>query len=228
MKSVLIIGLGRFGRHLAERFNELNNEVMIVDSDERLIEEMSVDFADAQAGDCTNERVINALGVRNFDICFVCIGSSFQSSLEITALLSEYGAKKIVAKASSERHARLLLRVGANEVVYPERDMAQKTAVRFSENNIIDYIPVTADCSIYETPVLERWVNRSVLDTNARNKYRINIVAVKSGNEIMPAITADYVFKKNDILYIIGKTDDVLKLLGNKQEAFYDVRRNKK
>lgn len=211
MKSILVIGLGRFGRHLASKLNALGNEVMIIDTDESLIDELSEEFADAQICDCTSERVMQSLGVRNFDICFVCIGENFQSSLEVTALLKENGAKKVVAKANSERQARLLLKIGADEIIYAEKDMAIKTAMKYNENNIIDFIPVTEDCSIYELPVPDSWIGKSVVETNARNKYRINIIAVQNGTKINPFVSAEYVFELNDTLFVIGKSADVEK-----------------
>ena len=124
MKSVLIVGIGRFGRHLAKKFVELGNEVMIVDNDEEKISELIPIVTTAQIGDCTNEEVLRSLGVRNFDICFVCIGNNFQSSLEVTSLLKELGAKHVISKANREIHAKFLLRNGADVVVYPEKDLA--------------------------------------------------------------------------------------------------------
>lgn len=130
MKNILIIGIGRLGRHLAEKLTELNNSVMIVDKDENIINELAPRFTNAMIGDCTKEGVLRSLGVNNFDICFVTISDNFQSSLEITSLLKELGAKYVVSKANRDLQAKFLLRNGADEVVYPERDIAEKLAIR--------------------------------------------------------------------------------------------------
>lgn len=139
MKSILIIGMGAFGRHLAIKLSELKNDVMIVDKDAAIIEDMSSMVTDAQIGDCTKEDVLKALGVSNFDICFVTIGDTFQSSLEITSLLKDLGAKYVISKASRDIQAKFLLRNGADEVVYPDKDMAEKLAIRCSSKNMLDF-----------------------------------------------------------------------------------------
>ena len=150
MKSILIIGLGRFGRHLCRKFMSLNNEVMIVDRDEAAVTALADEVTSAQIADCTDENALRALGVKNFDLCFVCIGSDFASSLLITSMLKDMGAARVVAKASQDIHAKLLLRNGADEVVYPERDSAERMATRLSAQNVFDYIELTDEYSIYE------------------------------------------------------------------------------
>ena len=140
MKSVLVIGMGRFGQHLADEMLARGNEVMIVDEDPHRVEALAHRFTDAQIGDCTNVEVLRSLGVSNFDVCFVAIGENFQSSLEISLLLKELGAKKVVSKANKEIQAKFLLRNGADEVVYPDRDIAVKTAIKYSANHVLDYV----------------------------------------------------------------------------------------
>ena len=132
MKSVLVIGMGRFGRHLAGRMLDLGNDVMIVDSNEKLIEELSIRFGDSQIGDCTNENVIKSLGVDQFDICFVTMGEDFQSSLVITSLLKKYNARFVIAKANQDIQADLLKKIGADEIVYPEKEIANKLNIERS------------------------------------------------------------------------------------------------
>ncbi len=215
MKSILIIGMGAFGRHLALKMIELKNDVIIVDKDESIVEEMSHTVTDSQIGDCTKEEVLKALGVSNFDICFVTIGDTFQASLEITALLKDLGAKLVISKASRDIQAKFLLRNGADQVVYPDKDMAEKLAIRSSLNNIIDYFEVSKEYSIFELPVLSDWVGNSIEAINVRNKYHINILIIKSGNNIMSAPKADYVFKKDETMLIFGKTEDIIKLTNN-------------
>lgn len=214
MKSVLVIGMGRFGRHLAHKMQDLGNAVMVVDKYGEQIEPYAQTFTDAQIGDCTKEAVVKALGVENFDICFVTIGEDFQSSLVITSHLKSAGAKHIVAKANQDIQADLLYKIGADEVVYPEREMAEKVAVRYNAKNIFDYIPLTAEYSIYELPILPQWVGRTIMELNIRRKYRINIVAVKSGSQLAPIPGPDYAFAEGDHIVVIGKSDDVFKLSG--------------
>ena len=212
MKSVLIIGMGAFGRHLALKMMELKNDVMIIDKDESIVEEMSSLVTDAQIGDCTKEEVLRAVGVRNFDVCFVTIGDDFQSSLEITSLLEDLGAKYVISKASRDIQAKFLLRNGADQVVYPDKDMAEKLALRCSLNNIFDYFEVTPDYLIFELPIMESWIGHSVEKINIRRKYHINILIIKNGDSIMTMPKADYIFKKGDMMIAFGRAEDVVKL----------------
>ena len=191
MKSVLVIGMGRFGRHLATKMQELGNDVMIVDRDADLVNEVAEIFTDSHIGDCTNEAVIRSLGVNKMDICFVSIGEDFQSSLVITSLLKRAGAKHVVAKANQEIQADLLTRIGADEVVYPEREIAEKLAVRYNANNIFDYIQLTSDYSIYEIPVPTAWVGKTIAEVDVRRKHRVNIIAIKCENTLQPTPGAD-------------------------------------
>ena len=150
MKNILIIGLGRFGKHLAEKFIELGDEVMVIDRDEEAVQEIMNTVTYAQVGDCMKEEVLRSLGVNNFDICFVCMGEDFQSSLEITDLLKTLGAKYVVSKAGRDIHAKFLLKNGADEVIYPEKDMALKTAVKFSSNHLVDYFEISKNVAVFE------------------------------------------------------------------------------
>lgn len=212
MKNILIVGMGRFGRHLAIKMNELGNDVMIVDKDESIINSLAPMFTNAFVGDCTNETALKSLGVNNFDICFVSIGDNFQSSLEATSLLKELGAKYVVSKASRDIQAKFLLRNGADEVVYPERDMAEKTAIKHNAKNIFDYLELSDDLGIFEIPVISNWIEKSIISIDIRNLYNLNIIAIRKcdGQTVLP--TADYVFHNNDHLVVIGKQQDVFKL----------------
>lgn len=215
MKSILIIGMGAFGRHLALKMTELKNDVMVVDKDAAIIDDLSSSVIDAQIGDCTKEDVLRALGVSNFDICFVTIGDTFQSSLEITSLLKDLGAKYVISKASRDIQAKFLLRNGADEVVYPDKDMAEKLAIRCSANNVLDYFSVTEEFSIFEMPIMQDWVGCSIEEINVRKKYHINILLIKNGTSLMTIPKADYTFKEDDQIIVIGKSDEVLKLADN-------------
>lgn len=211
MKSVLIIGMGAFGRHLALKMTELKNDVMIVDKDAAIIEDMSSQVTDAQIGDCTKEDVLRALGIGNFDVCFVTIGDTFQSSLEITSLLKDLGAKYVISKASRDIQAKFLLKNGADEVVYPDKDMAEKLAIRCSANNVLDYFSISNDYSIFEIPIMKSWAGRSIEEINVRKKHHINILLIKSDSNIMSLPKADYIFKEDDLVLVLGKSEDVLR-----------------
>ena len=212
MKSVLIIGMGRMGRHLAKRMHQLGNEVMIVDNNPAIIEALSDRFTDSSICDCTNESVIASLGVDNFDICFVTIGEDFQASLVVTSLLKKHGARRIVAKTNQDIQAELLRTIGADEIVYPEVDIAEKLAVRYNAKNIFDFVPLTDEYSIYELPILPAWVGNTLMELNIRRKYQINIIAVKNDTSFDANLGADYCFRHGDHIIVIGRSDDVFKL----------------
>ena len=151
------------------------------------------------------------------DICFVSIGEDFQSSLIITSLLKRAGAKCVIAKANQEIQADLLMQIGADEVVYPERDLAEKLAVRYNANNVLDFIQLTKDYSIYEIPIPHSWVGKTIVEVDVRRKFRVNIIAIKCENTLQPMPPADYVFRKDDHLVVIGKSADVEKLAGKRK-----------
>lgn len=213
MKSILIIGLGRFGTTMASKLHELGHEVMAVDTSEERINGALPYVDSAQIGDCTNEQYMASLGIRNFDLCVVGIGDNFQNSLEITALLKDLGAKFVLARANRDIHAKFLLRNGADQIVYPEKDMGIRCAVRYSSDNIFDYIELTPEHSIYEIPVPEIWVGKTVVEINVRSKYNLSILAIKYSNTIHPLPGANYEFKEGDILVIMGANKDIKRFL---------------
>ncbi len=213
VKSILLIGLGRFGRHMAETFSELKNEVLAVDIVEQRVNEVLPYVTNAQIGDSTDEQFIASLGVRNFDLCVVAIGDNFQSSLETTALLKDYNAKYVLARASRDVHAKFLLHNGADEIVYAEKEMAHRVALKHSMDHIFDYIELTDDYSICEISVPPSWVGKSIIQKGVRSKYHVSILATKHGEEIMPLPKTDYIFTGNETLIIMGHNNDVRKLI---------------
>lgn len=213
MKSILIIGIGRFGRHLSHKLIELGNEVMMVDIEEENLREFLPLATSVQIGDCTKEEVLRSLGVNNFDLCFVCIGTNFQSNLEITSFLKDLGAKYVISKASKDNHAKFLLRNGADEVIDPERDMAEKLAVRYSTDNLFNFIELTKDVSIYEINTAENWIGQSIKEVNFRVKYHVSILATKVGDKVQPLPSADHVFRLEEHLIVMGRHTDVEKIL---------------
>ena len=213
MKSILIIGMGRFGRHLCKNLAELGNEIMIVDEVEENLEEMLPLVVSAKIGDCTNENVLKSLGIANFDLCFICIGTNFQSSLEITSLVKELGGKYVISKANRDIHAKFLLRNGADEVIYPDRDIAEKLAVRHSANHVFDYIELTDEYSIYEIPPLPQWIGKSLKESGTRNRHNISILGTKRDGRAKLMPSPDYVIKGDEHLMAIGKKVDVDRIL---------------
>jgi len=212
MKSILVIGMGSVGTMLARRLTALKNEVMIVDRNEEIIEELAPEFADAQIGDCTNPLVLKSLGINNFDVCFVTIGKNFQSSLEITSLLKEMGAKTVVSKASSDIQVKFLLRNGADDVFYPEKEIAEKLAIRYNQENIFNFIELSQDFSIFEIPIMPEWTGKTIVDIDVRKKYNLNILAIKEDDRLIPVPGGQYVFKDTDHIIVLGKPEDVFKV----------------
>lgn len=213
MKSVLLIGLGRFGSTMAMKLHELGHEVMAIDTSEERINNVLPYVTNAQIGDCTNEQYMASLGIRNFDLCVVAIGDNFQNSLETTSLLKDLGAKFVLSRANRDIHAKFLLRNGADQVVYPEKDMAIRAAVRFSSDNIFDYIELTPEHSIYEIPVPHGWIGKTIVDINVRNKYSLSILAIKFNDTLHPLPGANYEFKNDDMLVIMGANRDIKRFL---------------
>ena len=212
-KSILIIGMGRFGRHMAAKLQELRHEVLAVDISEERINDVLNLVTSAQIGDATRGAFIASLGVRDFDVCVVAIGDNFQSSLEATALLKDYGAKKVIARANREVHAKFLLRNGADEVVYPEKQMAVRAAVRCGMDHVFDYIGLNDNYSIYETSVPEEWKGKSIAQLQVRQCYHINILAIKMGEELDPLPRADYQFSGQETLLLLGTNKDISRFL---------------
>ena len=210
MKSILIIGMGRFGHHLCKNLIEQNNEIMIVDKLESAVEDMMPLVTSALVADCTKEDVLSHIGVSDFDICFVCIGSDFQSNLEITCLLKELGAGYVVSMSKRVIHTKFLLRNGADEVIHPDKDIAERVAIKYSNDHIFDYIELRNDYSIFEISPLKEWIGHSLKDSDIRARYNISIIAVKDENsEMNVTLHADYVIKPNDHLMIISRKKDI-------------------
>ena len=213
MKSILVIGLGRFGRHMAKKFSEQNNDVMAIDINEERINNVLSVVTNALIGDATNEQFMETIGVRDFDLCVVAIGDNFQSSLETTALLKDLGAKFVLARASRDVHAKFLLRNGADDVIYTEKETAERLAVKYGSDNIFNYIELNDEYSIYEIAVPSSWLNKSILKVNVRSKYGISILATKQGNNIYPLPKPEHVFTDSDSLMILGKNEDVSRFI---------------
>lgn len=207
MKSILCIGAGRFGTHLIKRLNALGNEIMAVDKNETRIDEILSEVASAKIADCTNEVVLRSLDVASFDICYVCIGDNFQANLEITSLLKENGAKRVVSKCNKDIHEKFLLMCGADEVIYPDRDIAEKIAVAHSSDQVFDFIELANNYSIYEIIPPKDWVGKTIRQVDVRQQYKVNVIAVKNDDTIEMNPTPDYVFTHSEHVLVIGHRD---------------------
>ena len=212
MKSFLIIGVGRFGKHLAKKLIDFGNDVVAVDKDAEKLERLNNLLTDSFVGDCTNEGVLRALGINNYDVCFVCTAEDFQASLEITSMLKELGAKFVVSTAKRDRQADLLKKIGADDVIYAERQIAEKTGIRYNAKNIVDLIQITDEYAIYEIPAPSSWLNKTIIDIDVRKNYKVNIIAIKNGETLTAAPGADYRFKDNDFIMVIGKQEHGFRL----------------
>ncbi len=211
---MLVVGLGSFGSNLARMLSDLGNEVMVVDKDEVSVEHLEPFVTTAEVADCQDPDVLVEIGVTNFDICFVCV-NDFQSSLEITLALKELGAARVVATTDKESQAKFLERIGADEVIHAERDMAQRIAHRYSTSNTFDYIELSDDYAIIEILTPKDWTGRSIRDIAIRSKYKVNVLGFKSvGNQVQPALDPDRVFQAGEHIIISGIRKDVMRIIG--------------
>ena len=213
MKSILLIGLGRFGQHVARKLNDLGHEVMAVDSDEERVDGALPYVTNAQIGDSTSEEFLSSLDVPSFDACIVAIGDRFQNSLETTDLLKELGARKVIARASRGVQEKFLLRCGADEVVYPEKQLAAWTAIRCTSDHILDYIELDDDFSIFELSVPEDWQGKTVLQLDLRKRYGINILGIRRDGKLDMSIGPNTMLDGVSSILILGRQKDVNKCL---------------
>ena len=211
MKNILLIGLGRFGRHIALQLNKLGHEVMAVDSNEERVNEILPIVTNAQIGDSTNTEFLKSLGIGNFDVCIVTIGGNFQNSLETTSLLKELGAKLVVSRAERDVQEKFLLRNGADEVVYPEKQVSNWSAIRYTADHIRDYIEVDDAHAIFEVEVPADWIGKTVGELDIRRKYSINIMATKENGKINMAVSPETVLTDNITLLVLGAYKELQK-----------------
>lgn len=204
MKSILLIGVGRFGRHIIRKLNAMNHQVMAVDHDEDRIQDVLSSVTSAQIGDSTNEEFLSSLGISNFDACIVTIGDDFQNSLETVYLLKELGARKVIARASREIQEKFLLRNGADEVVYPEKQMAAWTAIRCASDHVLDYIELDDDYSIYELAIPNEWCGKTILELDIRKKFNINILGIREYGKLNMNITPSTVLNSRKSMLVLG------------------------
>ncbi|SET49757.1 trk system potassium uptake protein TrkA [Natronincola peptidivorans] len=212
MKQFVVIGCGRFGSSVAENLYKLGHDVLAIDGHEETVQNISDKVTHAVQVDATDEHALRSLGLRNFDVAVITIGSHIQSSIMATLIVKELGVKYVVAKAQSELHAKVLYKIGADRVVFPERDMGMRVAHNLVATNILDYIELAPEYSIMEITTIDEWHEKTLLDLNIRSRYGINIMAIKHGNHINVSPTANDVVHRGDVLVVIGHNNDLKRL----------------
>ena len=211
MKSILVIGAGKFGHHIAEYLCDMGNDVMLVDKDEALIDTYADKVTEAEIGDFTIKNNLEALNVKDYDYIFVCIGD-FQDSLVVTSYLKELGAGYVIGKASSLIHEKFLLQNGADEVIYPERDNAYRMAVEYNDTSIFDYFKLSDDTGIYEIVPPDKWIGKSLANINVRKIHNITVIAYKDGDRVVAINSPDYIFSKAQHIIVMGENKHIKKI----------------
>ena len=211
MKNILLIGIGRFGKHVALQLAKLGHEVMAVDSNEERINSVLPFVTNAQISDSTNADFLKSIGIGNYDVCIVTIGGDFQNSLETTSLLKELGAKKVISRAERDVQEKFLLRNGADEVIYPEKQIAKWAAIRYTADHIRDYIEIDDSHAIFEVEAPKQWIGKTIGDIDIRRKYNINVLAVKQNGNIDMAISSDTTLGENVTLMVLGEYKELQK-----------------
>lgn len=204
MKSVLLIGLGRFGKFIAMKLNSMGHQIMAVDTNEERVNSVLPYVTNAQIGDSTNEAFLSSLGISNYDACIVAIGDNFQNSLETAYLLKELGAKKVIARASREIQEKFLLHNGADEVVYPEKQLASWTAIRCSSEHILEYIELDDEYAIFELAAPMEWVGKTIVQLDIRKRFGINVLGIRENGKLNMSITPDTMLCYDTSLLVLG------------------------
>ncbi len=224
MKSMLVVGLGQFGRNLALKLVEVGNEVLVIDTDEERVSELAPYVTGAQIGDCQEESVLRSLGVGNFDVCFVCVSGDFQASLEITSTLKELNARYIVSKADRDRQSNILSKIGADVVIHPDMDMAERVAVKYSAKNVLEYSEFSDDYAITEVIVPRDWVGSTLQQLNIRHNYKVSVIAYKFGSEgnknFTPVLSAEHCFVEGEQLLMAGDAEDILRMTDDEPRVY--------
>ncbi len=211
MKNVLLIGLGRFGLNVAKKLSEMDHEVLAVDETEERVNDALPYVTDARIGDCTRAEFLKSLDVPRFDLCIVAIGDDFQSSLEITSLLKDCGAKKVVSRACNDVQGKFLLRNGADNIVYPERQLAYWTAIRYASDNLSDYIELGDESGIFEVTPPAAWIGKTVGEIDIRKRFGVNILAFKKEGKTLLSVNCNSVVEEGAHLLVLGEYKDVRK-----------------
>lgn len=212
MKQFVVIGCGRFGSSVAKTLCKLGYDVLAVDQDIERVQELSEYVTHAVQADAEDENALRAIGIRNFDVAVVTIGSNIQASIMGTLIAKDLGVKKVIAKAQSEIHGKVLYKIGADKVIFPERDMGVRVAHNLVSSNILDVIEFAPDYSIIEIVAVQEWEDKTLKELKLPNTYGISVMAIKNGDNINISPYADDVVKKGDILVILGHNDNLKKI----------------
>lgn len=212
MKSFLIIGMGSFGHHLCRCLSKMKCEIMVVDREESAVEDVLGMVVSAKIGDCTNPEVLRSFSVDSFDACFVCMGTNFQNSLQITSLLQEMGAKRVLSKADEDIHAKFLLRNGADAIIYPEKAIAERIAIEESSDNIFDCLDLGDGYFIMEINPRREWLGKTLRELDFRSRYRLNIMGIKQDGKLKLMPDLDYVFSEGEHLMVMGTEEDIMRV----------------
>lgn len=214
MKNVLIIGAGEFGKHLARKLTELKNDVRLVDMDEAVIDALSPALENTLIGDCRSMNVVKQIGVRDYDLVVVAVGGNFQASLEITSNLKECGARYIVSQCESDIQAKFLQMAGADKTVYAEKEAAEKAALIYNKDGLIDYISISDDYKIVKMKLPRRWAGHTLPELEIRKKYKLNLLAVEHGGKvIVPDL--QFVFTDADLVLLLGEEKQLSRFFRN-------------
>ncbi len=209
MKQFAVIGCGRFGSAVAKTLYKNGYDVLAIDEDPDIVQHISEFVTHSASIDVKDEAALRAVGMRNIDVAIVAIGSEIKASIMATLVVKELGVKYVVAKAQDELHAKVLYKIGADRVIFPERDMGVRLAYNLTSTNILDYIELAADYSIMEITAPEKWQDRSLMDINIRAKFGISVMAIKHGEDINVAPEANTVIHRGDVLVVVGSNDDL-------------------
>lgn len=208
----VILGCGRFGSAVALELMDLGKEVMIVDNDEEVVQNISSKVTYAVQADASDEAAIKSLGISNFDVAVVTIGTNIQASTLVTLMVKELGLNKVISKAVNDLHAKVLYRIGADRVVFPEREMGIRVAKNLVTKNVLDFIELAPDYSVMEISALDEWVGKTLEKLNMRSEYGINVMAIKDGDDLNISVLGSYEVKEDDILIVIGHNKDLKRL----------------
>ena len=206
MKSYIVIGLGRFGTRAATRLYELGCDVLAIDRSSDLVQPISNHVTQAVVGDARDKEVLRALGAKDFECAIVAIGDNLADSVLATMNLKELGVPYIVCKASDDTHRQVLLKLGADRVVIPEQEQADRLAKNLSTPNVLEYIELSDECGIIEIPAPKDWIGKSLRELNVRAKYGINIIAIKQDSKINVSPSPDYKIVDSDVMVVLGET----------------------
>lgn len=213
-KQYVVIGLGRFGESVAKTLYSLGNDVLVIDKDEELVQDIADSVTHAVQMDATDENALRTLGLRNFDVAVVTIGSNIQASVMVTLIVKELGVKYIIAKGNSDLHAKVLYKIGADRVILPEKDMGVRVAHNLVSSSIIDYIELSPDYSIIEIEALPEWLGKGLRELKLRSSYGINVMAIKSDGDINLSPSADTIIEAGDVIVAIGSGEELARLEG--------------